>query len=228
MVDNLQTGEQMTRAQEQEGAHVMALFRSFDYGTVVIDPELARKAIRSTFKELSEKAKVEMFLSDVDFRDPDSVDTFLKSWEEDKELIKDLHEGTLVPKEIKKRGHEKYPVYLFINPTNLSGFDDYSLGSQEKSDDSIRMLKRITKYGRVHVVITPDLFDNPGTLWPKVHDAYTNSVANPVDTDSKMELARFLYERSGIIELGLQQRVENPYMILTPTKEAIEKQLITE
>lgn len=110
----------------------------------------------------------------------------------------------------------------------MAEFDNESLGSPERSREAIKALKKICKYGRVNIAITPERFTGAGTAWSQVPDAYNEAVKSPDNVkEAKLTLAKYLYSRSGIKELGLEQRVEDPFNIFTPTNEALEKLIVS-
>lgn len=227
MPDKLKSIEPLTSVQEREGENAYNQFKYFEYGIVITTPEMARSLAKQTSKELEETAGMSIIVSEVDFKNQDSVTNFLEYWEKNEGLLKHLHDGTLVPKDIQKYGFTNYPVFLFINPTNLGYFDEIALGSKEKSEEALSVLYNVCKFGRVNVVMTPDIFEKPGTLWPNVPDAYKGAVSDPFDVSNKLALQKYLFERSGIKDLGLEERVENCRNILTPTKESLEKLIVS-
>lgn len=227
MTDQIKMVENLSENQLKEGKQAYNQFKNFSFGVTVTSPELALSLATQTSKELEQTAGIELFVSAVDFKDAKSVNDFVTFWEENAQLLKDLDKGYFHPKDIKARGHNRYPVFLFIDPTNLDELDEQSLG-EARSKNAFQTLRKICKYGRVNIAITPGKMLSAGTAWSQVPNAYCEAVKKPESIkDNKMDLARYLYSRSGIKKLGLEQRVEDPFNIFTPTKEALEKLLIS-
>jgi hypothetical protein len=227
MADILNTVDVLSESQLKEGREAVDQFQNFHFGTVVTTPELARSLTNLATKNLAITAGVGLFVSEIDFRDQVSVQNFLKFWGENEELLGNLSDGKIDPKDIKKFGHDKYPIFLFINPTNLDYLNEYALGSKEASDEAISTLKVICQFGRINIAITPNLLEKTGTGYPKVPESLKKVLADPGDHDSKFEIVKYLFTRNGIKKLGLQQYIESSHQIITPTKEALEKLIIS-
>lgn len=217
--------EILTTTQLAEGKKALVQFENFQSGIVVTTPRLSKLLAQKTLLSSQEKMGVELFLSDVDFKNPDSVKSFLSFWNEkpNGDLLRQLSYGSIYPNKLLKLGFNKYPIFLFQNPISLTEFGADDFKQMAKSPDTLNTLRKIRKFGKVHVAISPAVLEHPGTANMHILNAYKRAVATPDVSQNKEMISKYLYSQSIIMQLGLQPRVADPGSILTPASECLER-----
>lgn len=99
MADKILPKDILSGEQIKEGERAYAQFKNFHFGVTVTTPDLASSLAKQTCKELQQVAGADLFVSEVNFSDAQSVDEFVNFWlVENPKLLKDLDKGTLLPK----------------------------------------------------------------------------------------------------------------------------------
>jgi len=157
-----------------------------------------------------------------DFDSPEGLKQFLDTYRVNKQGWDDLEEGFFKPVEYfsRSKGRLSYPIFTIVNPllssTNFPGFW-HSYNLEGLGNEFNRYLHRITKFGRVFLVITPDMVNRaPGTLWQKLPESYNQALAQPAQLELKRPIAEYLLSRGFIPESGLAGQCESTGDIITP------------
>lgn len=228
--------EQLQRAYEHEAEGSVDMFQGFYYQTLIAPlteikmlTQLSVDTAQTKLPEDLTKAgcRFEGFV--LDFGDDAGLEEFLKTYKGHQKQWKWLDKGMLDPKAYFDPANRRkvYPIFAIVNPLGMA-YD-------ERTQEEIglkgfgRAFRNITKYGRVHLTVTPDKLVNTGTNWPDVPKSYTDGLARPDQALLKMPLCKWLIKRPMITTYGLEQRGEDPYGVFTPQipilQQAIQKEL---
>lgn len=228
--------DKLQQAYKHEAEEAIDMFQRFYYQTLIAPlPEI--KMLTQLSADTSQTklpkdllkagCRFEGFV--LDFSDDTGLEEFLKTYKNHQKQWKWLDEGMLDAREYFNPASSRkvYPIFAIINPLGMA-YDDRTqkeLGLEGFGD----ALRAITKYGRVHLAITPDKLVNTGTNWPDVPKSYTDGLAQPDQALLKMPLCKWLVDRPMITTYGLEQRGEDPYGVLTPQtpilQQVIQKEL---
>lgn len=226
-MDRPPISDNLTPDQNYQGVETVNMFANFLIGATIADKDLLIRVANFTLSQIPKEVAPSLRLVVLDFKDPNSINSFVKFCEENKELMLTIRNNPeFQPKDIKNSEFESYPVFLFLDPTNFAYMDEHQLGI-EKSTMIIEHVKTIVKHGRVNLGFTPESFAHTGTKYPDVPVSYTMSLSNPADANNKLNICRYLSDRSAIQELGLSDRVTDPHRLFTPANEALEKNIIS-
>jgi hypothetical protein len=211
------------------------MFQRFNYQTLIAElPEinaltqLSADTAQTKLPEdlLKAGCRFEGFV--LDFSDDLGLELFLKEYKGHQKQWAELDKGMLDAREYfnPSERRKEYPIFTVVNPLGMA-YDDRTqeeLGLKGFG----RAFRNITKYGRVHLAITPDKLVNTGTNWPDVPKSYTDGLAQPDQTLLKMPLCRWLVKRPMITTYGLEQRSEDPYGVFTPQTSILQQAILKE
>lgn len=226
---------ELRRILELEAGHAIDMFKHFYFQTLIaplqeitaltqISVDTASTKLPEPLRQAGCHFKGFVF----DFSDDMGVEEFLRAYRENARHWEKLDAGFLDAREYFNltRERKEYPIFAIVNPLGIA-YDDRTqeeLGLKGFG----RAFRNVTKYGRVHLAVTPDHLQNTGTNWPDVPKSYTEALVRPDQAKLKLPLCAYLLSRQIIQKYGFQQRCEDPYGVFTPQIPVLQQAIQTE